>query len=96
MPHRDAVGELEAVVDDVPFVRAGHLQEGLVACGINALVGLFADYHPAFRRVDRADGGLGTHVTDFVVRAPRVVFRPCEIIVAIAVKALHCNAGRCR
>ena len=85
-PHRDAVGELEAVVDDVPFVRAGHLQEGLVACGINALVGLFADYHPAFRRVDRSDGGLGAHVTDFVVRAPRVVFRPCEIIVSVTVK----------
>ncbi len=56
-PHRDAVGELEAVVDDVPFVRAGHLQEGLVACGINALVGLL---QTTTRLFDGSIGPTGT------------------------------------
>ena len=36
---------VDAVVDDVPLVTAGHLDDGVVGGAVDALGGILAEYH---------------------------------------------------
>ena len=78
---------VDAVVDDVPLVAAGNLQDGVVGRAEDAVFGLLADDQIVFRvDVDGAEWRLRRAVAHVVVGRAGVVDRPEEIVRSLAVE----------
>ena len=78
---------VDAVIDDVPLILAGNLQDAVVRRAVNLVLGLLLNHQVVlFVNIDGAEGRLCRAVADVVVGRACVIDRPEEIVCALAVE----------
>ena len=75
-PHPDAPGMIEAMIDDVPFIGTGNVQDGIVTRTIDTCDRILFQQDIIRRHFDRAQRGCGTPPPYAVIRTPCVILLP--------------------